>query len=376
MEMEYKRTWNQSVMILKEEPVKAGYELEMLKYNEIRGLLPVQAVSEDGEEHLCYDITGKKSLESYLENEKAEIILIRRLLENLIHLCREMDKYLLDENDLILKPELIFFNGEMEEWYFCYEAGRKGNLKKEFSLFIEELIMKFEHGNQEETKIIYDLYQRTQEENYSLLELQELFFPLADKIQKDEEEENPYEYDKEYEEEQRPLEKKRKNTITCPPFIQNGIEQLKTKKINLPYVDKLKRKKPERKKEPVYAEEKSSLKEKEQEVLKQNFYYARLIYLGRGEERDFILDQLVFLIGRDASLVDGVLKSAAAGSVQAKVFQKDGTYYIEDMNSLNGTLVNGELLTYKNAKKLEEGDRITFADISYRFLTFCHNSII
>jgi len=57
-------------------------------------------------------------------------------------------------------------------------------------------------------------------------------------------------------------------------------------------------------------------------------------------------------------------------------FKEDDKFYIEDMNSANGTLVNGEILIYKEVRRLKEGDRITFADISYRFLTFCNNSII
>ena len=103
---------------------------------------------------------------------------------------------------------------------------------------------------------------------------------------------------------------------------------------------------------------------------------ARLIYLGGGEERDFVINKDVFLIGTDALAVDGILKSRAAGEIQAKITKEEDIYYIEDMNSANGTLVNGEILIYKEVRRLKEGDRITFADISYRFLTFCNNSII
>ena len=103
---------------------------------------------------------------------------------------------------------------------------------------------------------------------------------------------------------------------------------------------------------------------------------ARLMYLGGGEERDFVINKDVFLIGTDALAVDGILKSRAAGEIQAKITKEEDIYYIEDMNSANGTLVNGEILIYKEVRRLKEGDRITFADISYRFLTFCNNSII
>lgn len=43
------------------------------------------------------------------------------------------------------------------------------------------------------------------------------------------------------------------------------------------------------------------------------------MYLGGGEERDFVVDKDIFLIGTDASAVDGVLKSRAAGEIQAKI---------------------------------------------------------
>lgn len=375
MEMEYRRTWNQSFMIIKEEIKKEGYELEMLKYNEIMGLLPVQTIIEEGKHCLCYDITGKKSLDSYLENQDVELKMIRRILENLIHLCRELDKYLLSEEHLLLKQEMIFVDGEAQKLYFCYHTGTQNHLKRDFRELLEELMTKLNHNHKEEVEIIYELYQRTQEENYSLLKLQELFFSVEEVYEEEHPAECSVEQEKEWIRDEQPLEKKQPrplDSLQSFKFLKNHLPQPLEKRISFFHMDKLKG----RETKIRSIEEEKILDVKEKDDSRQAPLYARLIYLGRGEEKDFILDQPVFLIGRDNGAVDGVLKSAAAGSVQAKVCKKEDGYYIEDMNSTNGTLVNGELLIYKNARKLEEGDRITFADISYRFLTFCHNSII
>lgn len=399
MEMEYRRTWNRSYMILKEEVSGEGYELNMLKYNTINGLLPLQILTENGETYPSYEITGKKSLDSYLENQEADLGIFQKILENLIHLCRELEKYLLDENCLILDQEVIFLDGESGKLYFCYHPGKKRDMKISFGKLMEELLTKLDHGKREETEVIYTLYQRTQEENYSLLDLQELFFPREDRSEQRYDWEEPQEMMGEdeagsieiYDPIPQKEDKKGSRSRNYLENLKNKWNPSGAKRISLPQMDRLKseRTKSERLKSerskgrgwkdagkitPYQEEDIVTEEQKEENTF--GTVYARLIYLGKGEERDFILDQPVFIIGRDEETANGVLRSTAVGSVQAKVMRREDGYYIEDMNSANGTLVNGELLIYKSARKLVEGDRITFADISYRFLTFCHNSII
>ena len=102
MEIEYRRTWNRSFMLVTGYVEEESYELRMLKHNAVMGLLPVQDVQETGEIRFCYDITGKKSLECYLENNALNLVMIKKILENLIHLCREMEHYLLKEEKILL----------------------------------------------------------------------------------------------------------------------------------------------------------------------------------------------------------------------------------------------------------------------------------
>ena len=387
MEIEYRRTWNQSVMLITGHVEEENYELKMLKHNTVAGLLPVEEIQETGDFRFCYDITGKKSLECYLENNALNPVMIKKILENLIHLCREMERYLLKEEKLLLKEDMIFMDSREEQFYFCYYPYKEGELREEFGKLIEEMLPQLDHENREETEKVYAIYEKTREENYSLLNLQELFFK---------EEENGGEVWKEYEiagDETEAADL----TVTNPQnsqkmdrisSIKKQMLQILEKGISWLYRDKLNRKKKEfsmpeipvpaiRKKQmpqKIYPQEQD--KNHLSEYTEKAITGARLMYLGGGEERDFVVDKDIFLIGTDASAVDGVLKSRAAGEIQAKITRAENTYYIEDMNSANGTLVNGEILIYKEVRRLEEGDRITFADISYRFLTFCNNSII
>ncbi len=387
MEIEYRRTWNQSVMLITGHVEEENYELKMLKHNTVAGLLPVEEIQETGDFRFCYDITGKKSLECYLENNALNPVMIKKILENLIHLCREMERYLLKEGKLLLKEDMIFMDSREEQFYFCYYPDKEGELREEFGKLIEEMLPQLDHENREETEKVYAIYEKTREENYSLLNLQELFFK---------EEENGGEVWKEYEiagDETEAADL----TVTNPQnsqkmdrisSIKKQMLQILEKGISWLYRDKLNRKKKEfsmpeipvpaiRKKQmpqKIYPQEQD--KNPLSEYTEKAITGARLMYLGGGEERDFVINKDVFLIGTDALAVDGILKSRAAGEIQAKITKEEDIYYIEDMNSANGTLVNGEILIYKEVRRLEEGDRITFADISYRFLTFCNNSII
>lgn len=63
MKADYRRTWNQSFMVLEETEPYQEYEIRMLEYNHISGLLPMEISMEDGQVYLSYEITGKMALD-------------------------------------------------------------------------------------------------------------------------------------------------------------------------------------------------------------------------------------------------------------------------------------------------------------------------
>lgn len=76
---------------------------------------------------------------------------------------------------------------------------------------------------------------------------------------------------------------------------------------------------------------------------------AKISRIGNGKEADIQIDR------------DTISK------IHARIDREEDCYYIEDLNSTNGTFVNEEPLAYKERRKLNSNDMISFADIRYRF---------
>lgn len=369
MKVDYRRTWNQSYMILKEVGQYQEYEIKMFEYNEMDGLLPLEIFIEDGEIHFGYEITGKQALGDLLEQQEVETELLKNILCECIHICRVLEQYLLDENRLLLSVDYIFFDNKSKRLYFCYQPGRKGDLKKSFRGLMEELLQKLDHSQEENVKTAYELYERTTEDNYSLLDLQTVFYQHSNIISC--QENNSFE--------QEPEESKK--------IGQTAVSELPKHEKSLVFKEKFRYKKDtmlfdvkkgfqkwiDTKKSDILCysgrqNQEEDISEQAEEVPQKE--QAKLLYLGQGEEEDFLIDSDKFWIGTQGGQANAQLTSQALEKIHAKLEKKEDGYYIEDMNSANGTMINGELLAYKDVRRLRNGDRITFADVSYRFLTF------
>ena len=75
----------------------------------------------------------------------------------------------------------------------------------------------------------------------------------------------------------------------------------------------------------------------------------------------YALDEEPCIIGKKEAEADLVIDETGVSRMHAKVFLKDGDYYLEDLNSTNGTFKNGLKLKPYEQKKLERGDEIRIA---------------
>ena len=100
-------------------------------------------------------------------------------------------------------------------------------------------------------------------------------------------------------------------------------------------------------------------------------YQARpqgmLLYEGTDNRENIPLMQPLVKIGKGKG-VDAKIEKGTISHFHAQINHEQDTFYIEDLNSTNGTFVNGEGLTYKERKKLAINDIVQFADIRYRFV--------
>lgn len=71
-------------------------------------------------------------------------------------------------------------------------------------------------------------------------------------------------------------------------------------------------------------------------------------------------------VGKLEAVVDAALPVPTVSRIHAKLQYKDGICLVTDLNSRNGTYVNGVLLKGEVPKQLEDGDEVAFADIRYQ----------
>ena len=77
------------------------------------------------------------------------------------------------------------------------------------------------------------------------------------------------------------------------------------------------------------------------------------------------LDKPNMIVGKSAAQADISIASDVVSRIHARIEQIDGCAYVTDLNSTNGTMINGRTLMPGEKTKAEEGDEIAFAGCRY-----------
>ncbi|MBO5522954.1 MAG: FHA domain-containing protein, partial [Roseburia sp.] len=92
-----------------------------------------------------------------------------------------------------------------------------------------------------------------------------------------------------------------------------------------------------------------------------------LKYEGEGSCPDLKVEDTPYIIGSDGNC-DGVIKSGIVSRRHAKITKTEDVYFIEDLNSSNGTYVGGELLNCRVKMSLQRNETILFGNEKFRFI--------
>lgn len=82
-----------------------------------------------------------------------------------------------------------------------------------------------------------------------------------------------------------------------------------------------------------------------------------------GESRDFLVSPLPFKVGRKNGL-SLTLPRSTVSSIHAELFERNGSLWVRDLQSTNGTFVNGDRL--ESERELQDNDLVQFADVPFR----------
>lgn len=425
MEITYKREMKHNYMIIKGEGDQSGYAEKMLAGNHIEGLLKFRVKLTDNEKQYYYEITSRQPLKRLLSSKNVKSAEISRLILGISQVLEKIDAYLLSEEQILMDPEYIYTDPETGEFGLCLVPGYHGDFPAALTKLLQYLLGKVDHQDKESVVLAYSLFQESQKENYGMKDLLKLLYPINGGNETEKEQEadtleitaTENENGENGKEEPAVILKKKKQKSWYQLFFLPaglaglygwggwdalyagwmwiaGIEIViiaitmlswnkrsgeepekeqvsqKTLEINSWHMD-FEEKPPEETYEnvmqkPVFS---SSFNDENTVLLaktenKKGFH--KLVSL-QPERPDILLEYYPFIIGKQEGIADYVLAKDTVSRLHVRLDEQEGRYMLTDLNSTNGTVVNGILLDNNACVELSPGDEVYIADTAYRF---------
>lgn len=382
---------------------EGGIDERLMLHRRFPGVLSVEKAYVDGGGQYWYNISGKQSLDTYCRVKDLQIDFLEQLIISICGLMERMEWNLIHTNCLMLDPDLVFISNASKEFLFTLYPGGTQTVEQEFRALMEYLMKKVNHKDVQAVRVVYQIYEQTLEEGYQITDIRKML--LRDKGMEEEETiwNQPEPKKDQNEKRKKPeanafpvdtnetrQEKEKMIDIIKKKLIEWGIAQ-ETEAFEKPEKIPRQRKfsdglfterqrgnrrsdKQEHRQEIVYPDE---IVEEETEVMpvihptvclmNQNGQpKGKLRYTGSEGLCDIQLTESPMRIGYGAD-ADIRIERETISQFHARIHKEDDGYYIEDLNSTNGTFVNEEVLVYREQRKLACNDIVQFADIRYRF---------
>ncbi len=379
------------------------HQVEMISNNsELDLILPLYMEKQDK----CYfsyklEEGMQTSLAEYFAQNQIDSISFCKFIRNTLVKIFESENYLLDKNGFLLSPDLIFVrNGIIDVSYIYFPCKSNADINVEMRELLADLLTSrvvFSAGGE---FVIATLLNYYKSHNFNLFGLAEVCEGLVrEKSEYDEvvPERNFVDLTKEIEEtkevvaESHPVDLVMRIqfifivlailVFVTPvgrylPFLggnPNPVLLLFLGGVDVLIVFVLKIKKKMKRRTPMRIDP----QEKTVLLTGSKASFGQLIEKDIPNGLRFDLNELVVIVGREKDEVDLCCENMAVGKRHAQLHFHEGAYHLSDLNSKNGTFLNGAKLEQNQEKQIKSGDEICFANSSFvfesnfRFQYFC-----
>lgn len=377
-EITYERDVNKSYMKIPA-VMESGLDEKLMFRRSYQGILPMEKCYVNGRGQYWYDISGTQALDTYCRVHT----LPQRFFETLIlRICSQLEVLewnLIDTGCLVVDPELIFVHSDGEDISFILYPDSKGNFFAELQQLMEYLLTKLNHGDKEGVQQAYRIYDRTLTEGYRMEDLKQMILSGREEKNQISLEREPVDVREASSKKKEQIREDEKKRITDSDVMEKEDIFLEIEKKVLGLLERAKEilwtKKENKEEIPMVVHPDDKMEEEMEAICHPTICLAStigepqglLLYEGMGDYSDFELGKESCIVGKNPK-VKLYLNRETISQFHAKFDFFDQTYYIEDMNSTNGTFVNDKLLNYKEKRALTPGDVVRFADVKYRFL--------
>ncbi len=363
---EYIRSLNANYerLLLGEKPEEKRYQYCMISRGGIKGLLPCSLRYIDGNAYLYYDITSRQNIAQLFDKK----VMTRKWLTDFLWSMRrvrmEMSRFLLEEGNIVWFPGHIYQDLEKNDFHFIYIPYCREDTG--FRELMEYLIEHVDYQDEEMAEYLYKAYE--QYETAGEVYLQSKFYEDAECLRVPQ---APVIRDPEETKQQLPAQEREPQEM---PKAEENRNYPEKKGLFSLWENRRKKEKQERENYSRNLQLTMSGYAVAEETTYEDDDMGKTVYMEAQPETKEIrhrlmteegkllvsLEQDTYTIGKKRGEADLVLEDPLVSRLHARIVKEPDGYYLEDMNSTNGTLKNGLRMQPYEKKKLEEGDEITF----------------
>lgn len=374
MNSEYIRCLNKNYIRIMLDPVEdwGRYQYCILSRGGIKYLLECSLRQIDENKYLYYEISSSQNIKQIFTQKTISRQWMEEFLWTMRRLKQELERFLLEVNDVIWSPDHIFQDLEKNTFQFLYRPYQsKGEEKAEdFANLLEFFVDRIDYEDLGLVEFIYYAYDQYKILGSCYLE-KKIFEDFRNVLEiKDSE--------KEIKTAEKERETVKKNTVPENNAADLGIYVQENERRGIRSFFGKYRKKAE---SDSYINELSAVMTEfavceeaayagsKREMLDVVEEYGKTIYIEEKEE--FVrglysengelickIEKFPFLVGKRKEDVDFAISDYAASRVHARFVEKEDGIYIEDLNSTNGTFKNGLRMQPYESRRVESEDEI------------------
>lgn len=148
-----------------------GYnQLRMLQECDIEGMIKPINYTVDENEFLGYMISGMYILERFWQRKRPNGSFLKNMLLEISNMIGNMDKYMLNQNNLVLDLRYIFYDESKEKIRCLYIPGYDKDIRIQMKQLLEKMMIVFDHNDRNGVEQLYSIYHQVVEENFSFVQ--------------------------------------------------------------------------------------------------------------------------------------------------------------------------------------------------------------
>lgn len=367
MEISYKKDGNRNTMTIQDIDIdESDYKLQMVMNNHIDGIMPMKIEHINNNSIINYNISSKTRLSDLYARKQMSGKELYSFIKDIKVVVEKMNEYLLDINSIAFDVELIYFNRQTGKYEFCYVPKEQGDFQIEMRDLFDKLLEYINHNDKEAVMIAYGIQQLTIGGDFTL---QDILKCAYENMQKFQPEKTDNKEKREISEEE-VFEDSRNEPVEKKKGLWDTIQALFRKKDKYKTADEAAWDDYIGEEESlVVAEDAEPYNQREERtmILTNPSMIKPIVLTAIGTETPIKIKPVDFpyIIGKSQCSCNFCIDSAVVSRVHMRMLEELDDFFVEDLNSTNGTFINGEKLEPHKPQQINIGDKLTIANIDF-----------